>query len=45
MRNGILTPIFAVDKSDFTNDLFVSGGWNAYCLAKTSDKFAFYRES
>ncbi len=32
-----LTSKFAVDKSDFTNGLLIGGGWNAYCLAKTSD--------
>ena len=32
---------YVVDKSDVTKDLEFGGSWNAYCLAKSSDRFVF----
>jgi hypothetical protein len=43
-RDNVSARHFAVDKSHFANALLFVGSWNAYCLAKTSDKFVFRRE-
>jgi hypothetical protein len=34
---------FGIDKSEFTKGLVITGSWNAYCLAETSDKFVFVK--
>lgn len=39
IRGGVQARRLVVDKSEFRHDPLVARSWNAYCLAKRSDRF------